>query len=1032
MTQETRLPIGGTLDHGGRSLRIVKLLTDKGLTSRVYEGWLASEDQSGEIHIAVKAMKSLDFPLARQSFEQEGITLASLMRYEEQANQEQRLALKIAPIYYSAGEYHEMPYLVMEFISGKEIPDLLQEQGGKLPEAQALTIAWHLLRTLDLLHTRLKKTYVDLKYENMWWVSSAEEGSGQLKLLDFGTLEEIKPGDELPRGVRRDLLQSGVYLCGMLTGQLPDYSMVGYLRDPWETDRIIRQHMGEMSWGAYKLLSQLLHRNPQARPTSAASLASELRTLVNFWTSPLDKVLDAAQKLLVKAEAEAGDESQRAEAHELAARARAALGIAYLRNPEDESIASDIERAENVLSISDYLERGKKLLQTRSPDLAREVFEEGIHWSDDPGSLRRWAYLARIGEDISPTVFDEHSQAAMQMLDWINDGGWPHALERLEQLRPDMQSPGLDMLHADANLFMQIAKAEAAHTGAAKDYAKAASAFREAMSWLEKLPDADFIKTEEVGDLYLQAKEMEDLQATVGEARAGMAEAESLTRQPEPDWEQSIAKASQAFALDRANSERLEDLQRLAEAALQQFNFTTGLQIAEIGLQSGKPPEGLLSVFHLARYLQGAERALLAGERDNFHAALREARDAFGSNPAAEPAVRRLRNRAAKRAVEVSDVDWIEELAQLAEDQGDLDWAAERRSEAQKWASHRDNRLRDTIDKLLSDATYLLIYDDLEPTQAEQLAANATMVETTAYLQQRRFRLEEAVRLTTDAERIAKEIDHRRDDIESLRVRIDKAANTGQEQTVRWEQRVGTERQARLDMLNRLWKELQRFLEWGQGGISAGARGVILGHITRQAEEDAKELVRQCQVYLATLDASDAHIRDLLEDIYQDVDKLGLQGWDSLRQLADERTEIIRGEFRQAHLAFEQGDQAAAAVEIDRLAVDYSLAPEWLDLKTRLVQVDMWQAWQQKHADLLDSGNLDAILLKSIRGFISLGLPGIYYHQVKQYLQRVLKTTSDMVKAQLDYPDSSDFIHALRLWMDVELTTRMLENNSKG
>lgn len=986
MAQETQLPVGGVVDHDGRALRIVKLLTDKGLTSRVYEGWLASEDQSGEVHVAIKAMKLLDFPMARQSFEQEGFTLASMKHYEEKANEEQGLNLKIAPAYFGSGTYEDdVPYLVMEYIVGKEIPDLLHEKGGKLPEAQALTVAWHLLRTLDLLHSHLKKTYVDLKYENMWWVRSEGEIGGQLKLLDFGTLEDIKPGEQAPRGVRRDLLQSGVYLCDMLTGQLPDYSMVGYLRDPRGTDKIIRQHKEEMSWGAHQLLARLLHRNPQARPTSAKELAKELRQLVGFWTSPLEDVLRQAQRLLMQAEGEEDTKTARNFAED----ARAALDIARLRSSNDESVPGDIERAEKVLAISDYLERGKKLLQTRSPDLARKVFEEGMHWSENPGVLRRWAYLARVGEKVSPTVFDEHCTAAMQMLDWMNSGDWKHALERLEQLRPDLQSEGLDLLYADANLFMKIAEAESFLN--TKNHPQAAFAYREAQGWMDKLPDAEFVKQEEEGDLYERAVDAEWFHETEGKAETIIAEAEALLRQEDPDYELILQKAKNAVRIDPQKKD-------------------------------------WFVVRQLAEYLLVGEQTLIKSDQKAFMKIIYQARSTCGSNASTESAIRHLRNRAALRVIETKDGEWLEELARLAEEQGDSGKALEWRNQIQQWAGQRNRRLEKAIDQLITEATAIWQFDTIELDQIAGIVTRYPASEIKANFEQNGYRLGKADDLVAAAELMAEEINYRRDDIETLRRCLNQTIDQERERTANWLHSIREVRQERLKMLDRSWEELKRFLKLGRQAESVGANVPVCMSIARQAEEDAQELIRQCLVYLATLDASNTHVRSLLDSVYQEIDGLGVKGWESLQQLAAEQIKKIGKEFQQARLYFERGELASAAAEVDRLAADFSLAPEWLDLKTRLAQAEMWQAWQREKQDDLETGWLDADLLKSLRGYILLGLPAVYYQNAAEYLKRVYSTAESQVKSQLRDIESSDFIHAMRLWMDVGLTSRMIRS----
>ena len=157
MKQETiaLLPEGETIEYSNRRLYIEKRL-NSGLTGEVYRGILDHPD-AGEIPVAVKVMKTLEFPMVRQLFLQESETLAFMEHLEKEANAAQNLSFKIAPHYYGRGEYHGNPFIVMEFIQGEEVPALLMKQ-KTFPEPQALRIAWHLFRTLDIMHTNLQKT----------------------------------------------------------------------------------------------------------------------------------------------------------------------------------------------------------------------------------------------------------------------------------------------------------------------------------------------------------------------------------------------------------------------------------------------------------------------------------------------------------------------------------------------------------------------------------------------------------------------------------------------------------------------------------------------------------------------------------------------------------------------------------------------------------------------------------------------------------------------------------------------------------
>lgn len=509
---------GLQIDHHGRSLHVEKRLS-AGLTGEVYKGTLVDE-QNQRVPVAIKVMKSLDFPMARRLFEEESETLAFMTHLEAQANQKQHLDLKVAPQFYGRNEYEGRPYIVMEFIAGTEIPKLLQLESPnptRLEEPQALIITWHLYRTLDIMHTQLRKSYIDLKFENLWWVIRPDN-SGQLKMTDFGTLEAIRRDDEQKRGPKRDVLLASVYLCAMLTGYVLNYSL-GELKEPAEP--LLHRHQNQMSWGTYRLLRRLLHRNPQARPQTAEEVAHELRTLVRFWQVDMDRLLAAAENNLAKAE---GNPTGKEAAND-AARARSALDVARIRQPEDAGIAMMIDRANRILKLSDYEQRGRALFDGRSYGLARKVFEEGMHWSDDVANLRRWACLARIGEAVTPATFDEKKDDVLAAKRRMDDAQWLETGERLMRLSDLLNSEGLTNLIKEAELFAALDKGMQA-AGNSK-YREAEANYRQAEEILKQLLYRDSVK-DEVGDLLSRTEELGRLAQTYQAARERISQALAL------------------------------------------------------------------------------------------------------------------------------------------------------------------------------------------------------------------------------------------------------------------------------------------------------------------------------------------------------------------------------------------------------------------------------------------------------------------------------------------------------------------------
>lgn len=92
--------------------------------------------------------------------------------------------------YFQEGERH---YMVMEFIQGRTLEDMLEERSEPFPEEQVLVWAEQLCDVLTYLHSQTPKIiYRDLKPSNVMVV----ENTDTVKLIDFGIARFYKPGKQ--------------------------------------------------------------------------------------------------------------------------------------------------------------------------------------------------------------------------------------------------------------------------------------------------------------------------------------------------------------------------------------------------------------------------------------------------------------------------------------------------------------------------------------------------------------------------------------------------------------------------------------------------------------------------------------------------------------------------------------------------------------------------------------------------------------------------------------------------------------------
>jgi len=237
-----------------------------GLVGEVYRARDTQDPNDKDGGIALKILRpGQDASLMKS----EALTLQTLWLEEEKLKD----GFHAAPRLLLADPGAEEPFLAMEFIRGKKIPDLLRESEARhFDEPTALNAAMQLFRILSVLHERLNKTFIDLKMENLWW---QEENGGHLRVTDWNVLEERRPtaaGKTDP--VLIDIFRASVSLYWMLTGELPD------LQGNLKVRSLQRaSNWGELSDGVKNLLSRLFSQKFE----TAMQARRELERLLQYW-----------------------------------------------------------------------------------------------------------------------------------------------------------------------------------------------------------------------------------------------------------------------------------------------------------------------------------------------------------------------------------------------------------------------------------------------------------------------------------------------------------------------------------------------------------------------------------------------------------------------------------------------------------------------------------------------------------------------------------------------------------------------------
>ena len=260
--------------------RIIRQL-GKGGMGAVYE----AVDQRLDAIVALKETFSVDERL-RQQFEQEARLLAQL----------NHPALPRVSDYFTEGD---RAFLVMQFISGADLAEIILTQPGPFPRNVVIAWADQLLDALIYLHTRDRQIiHRDIKPHNLKITST-----GQIALLDFGLakaqsadvsstnsstsifgysrryspLEQIEDQGTTPRS---DIYALGATLYHLLTGVKPQdaltraAALANSKSDPLQPANEVHRAVGpEIA----AILSRAMALSPEDRYASASEFRGALR-----------------------------------------------------------------------------------------------------------------------------------------------------------------------------------------------------------------------------------------------------------------------------------------------------------------------------------------------------------------------------------------------------------------------------------------------------------------------------------------------------------------------------------------------------------------------------------------------------------------------------------------------------------------------------------------------------------------------------------------------------------------------------------
>ena len=195
----------------------------------------------------------------------------------------------------------DMRYIVMEFVDGQPLKDMIRQQGCIAPDT-AIRMTIRILAAVDHAH-RNGIVHRDIKPQNI-----LVDSEGRVKVADFGiarlkttqttTLEEGQGvsamgsvhyfSPEQAKGEladeKSDLYSVGVVMYEMLTGQVPfdgETSVSVALKHLNEAPKSMREHRAEISKALDEVVMRALCKDATKRYQSAAEMAADLRKCIS-------------------------------------------------------------------------------------------------------------------------------------------------------------------------------------------------------------------------------------------------------------------------------------------------------------------------------------------------------------------------------------------------------------------------------------------------------------------------------------------------------------------------------------------------------------------------------------------------------------------------------------------------------------------------------------------------------------------------------------------------------------------------------